>query len=386
MRANIKGFVLASAAVIGLCGISMLAIGAPTTAANSEGPPKYKYDPTWPKELPNKWTFEGITGMFVDKNDVIWVLNRPRDFDETENAAAVNPPAGECCVPPPAVLAFDAAGNLLHSWGVPDSVPGWPKSEHTIFTDRAGNVYIGGAQSGDTLLKFTADGKFISEFGHRGPAVGNQGQQKQDNQQTDLLLRGVAAATLDEDAHELYIADGYLNRRVIVFDSDTGKFKRGWGAYGKALSEIDNNAQPPHDAKGPPAPQFKSPVHCVKISKDGLVYVCDRAGDRIQVFTKQGKFLKEFPVANETLRGGSAGSVDFSADPGQKYIFVADIVNNVVWELERETGKVVDKIGHHGHQGGAFHFVHVATMDSKGNLYTGEVQSGKRVQKFVPTK
>jgi hypothetical protein len=121
MRANFKGLVLASAAVIGLCGISMLAIGAPTTAANSEGPPKYKYDPTWPKELPNKWTFEGITGMFVDKNDVIWVLNRPRDFDETENAAAVNPPAGECCVPPPAVLAFDAAGNLLHAWGVPDS-------------------------------------------------------------------------------------------------------------------------------------------------------------------------------------------------------------------------------------------------------------------------
>ena len=133
-----------------------------------------------------------------------------------------------------------------------------------------------------------------------------------------------------------------------------------------------------------PAKDFKSPVHCVRISKDGLVYVCDRAGDRIQVFTKDGKFLKEFFIANETLRGGSAGSVDFSADPGQKYIFVADIVNNVVWELERDTGKVVAKIGHHGHQGGMFHFVHVAFMDSKGNLYTGEVDSGKRVQKFTP--
>jgi DNA-binding beta-propeller fold protein YncE len=171
-----------------------------------------------------------------------------------------------------------------------------------------------------------------------------------------------------------------------VFDSDTGKFKRGWGAYGKPLSEIDNNPQPPHDPKGPPAAQFKSPVHCVRISNDGLLYVCDRAGDRIQVFTKQGKFLKEFFIANETLRGGSAGSVDFSPDPGQKYIFVADIVNNVVWELERETGKIVDKIGHHGHAGGQFHFVHVATMDSKGNLYTGEVDSGKRVQKFVPVR
>ena len=380
MRTKRKIMALAGAVALGLCGASYMASGQSPT---SGGPPKYKYDPTWPKELPNKWTFEGITGMFVDQHDVIWVLNRPRDFDDKENMAAVNPPAGECCMAPPAVMAFNVNGDLLHAWGVPNSVPGWPRSEHTIFTDRAGNVYIGGAQAGDGLMKFSADGKFIADFGHRGPAI-EGGQQKQDNQQTDLLLRGVAAATLDEDAHELYIADGYLNRRVMVFDSDAGKFKRGWGAYGKALAEIDNNPQPPHDPKGAPAPQFKSPVHCVRIANDGLVYVCDRGGDRIQVFTKQGKFLKEFFIANETLRGGSAGSVDFSPDPDQKYIFVADIVNNVVWELERETGRIVDKIGHHGHAGGQFHFLHVATMDSKGNLYTGEVDSGKRVQKFVP--
>jgi len=314
-----------------------------------------------------------VTGMSVDQDDHIWVLDRPG-----------NTPAGKSEAP--AVLEFDIDGNLLRSWGNSASAPEgvWPKQVHTIFVDREHNVWLAGAAPGDTLLKFTIDGKFLSEFGHRGPIVERQGM-IQDNQ-SKILLLGVSSAALDEGANEIYIADGYLNRRVIVFDSETGKFKRGWGAYGKALSEIDNNAQPPHDPKGPPAPQFKSPVHCVKISKDGLVYVCDRAGDRIQVFTKQGKFLKEFPVANETLRGGSAGSVDFSADPGQKYIFVADIVNNVVWELERETGKVVDKIGHHGHQGGAFHFVHVATMDSKGNLYTGEVQSGKRVQKFVPTR
>ena len=387
MHANGRILALCGAAVLGLCGVSMMATGQPASTAgmSAGGPPKYKYDPSWPKELPNKWTFEGITGMYVDKYDVIWVLNRPRDFDDKENAAAVVPPAGECCVPPPAVMAFNPAGDLLHAWGVPNSVPGWPKSEHTIFTDRAGSVYIGGAQAGDGLMRFTADGKFISDFGHRGPAGDGAGQ-KQDNQQTDLLLRGVAAATLDEDAHELYIADGYLNRRVIVFDSETGKFKRGWGAYGKPLSEIDNNPQPPHDPKGPPAAQYKSPVHCVRISNDGLLYVCDRGGDRIQVFTKQGRFLKEFFIANETLRGGAAGSVDFSPDPEQKYIFVADIVNNVVWELERESGKIVDKIGHHGHAGGQFHFVHVATMDSKGNLYTGEVDSGKRVQKFVPVR
>jgi hypothetical protein len=141
------------------------------SAPGAGGPPKYKYDPTWPKELPNKWTFEGITGLFVDPHDVIWVLNRPRDFDEKENMAAVNPPAGECCVPPPAVMAFTPNGDLLHAWGVPNSVPGWPRSEHTIFTDRAGAVYIGGAQAGDGLMKFSADGKFISDFGHRGRAA-----------------------------------------------------------------------------------------------------------------------------------------------------------------------------------------------------------------------
>ena len=130
MRAKGKILTLAGAAILGLCGISFIATGqpAPTPASvpAAGGPPKYKYDPSWPKELPNKWTFEGITGMYVDKNDVIWVLNRPRDFDDKENAAAVNPPAGECCVPPPAVMAFDPAGNLLHAWGVPNSVPGWP--------------------------------------------------------------------------------------------------------------------------------------------------------------------------------------------------------------------------------------------------------------------
>ena len=379
MRANWKRYLKLSASVVGLCCISVLATGA----GSSHGPAKYRYDSNWPKPLPNNWAIGGITGMFVDQDDHIWVLNRPRDLDTSNNYATLNPPAAECCIAAPAVLEFDAAGNLLKSWGKPDSVPGWPKSEHTIFVDKQHNVYIGGAQAGDTLLKFTEDGKFISEFGHRGPAVAGN-TQKQDNQQTDLLLRGVAAATLDDDAHEIYIADGYLNRRVIVYDWDTGKFKRGWGAYGKSLSEIDNNAQPPHNPNGSPAKDFESPVHCVRIAKDGLVYVCDRAGDRVQVFTKDGKYVKEFFIANNTLMRGSAGSVNFSPGPGQKYIFVADIMNSVVWELDCQTGQVVQIIGRAGHAGGEFTAMHVATMDSKGNLYTGEVASGRRVQKFSP--
>jgi sugar lactone lactonase YvrE len=363
-----------------VAGPAALAQGVPANKA-----PTFKYDPTWPKELPSHWTMESITGMFVDAEDHIWVLQRPRDLDKTENFAALNPPAAECCVQPPAVLEFNAEGDLLKSWGGTGAAPGWPSTEHTIFVDRQRNVWLGGAGAGDTLLRFTPDGKYLGEFGHRGPAGSDAGR-KQDNQQTSLLLRGVAAAKLDEDAREIYIADGYLNKRVMVYDLDTGAFKRGWGAYGIPLSEIDNEPTPPHDPAGPPAKQFRSPVHCVQISNDGFVYVCDRGGDRIQVFTKQGKFVKEIFVANNALERGSAGSVSFSPDAKQQYIYVADIMDNVVWIVNRETGATAGRIGRAGHAGGQFHYVHIAVTDSRGNLYTGEVDSGKRVQKFVPEK
>ncbi len=376
----IKTFTLA----FGLCCAVALSIGPAMRAQNA---PRYRLDGDWPKMLPINWTIQAVTGIFADKNDHIWVLNRPRDLDKTENFAMLTPPTAECCVPPPAVLEFDIEGNLLKSWGVPGSVPGWPGSEHTIFTDKEGNVWIGGSSAGDTLMKFTADGKFISEFGHRGPAVagGDNAQQKQDNQQTSLLLRGVAAAQLDEDAHDLYIADGYLNKRLVVLDSETGAFKRGWGAYGIPLSEINNDPLPPRAPGDPLAKQFREPVHCVRISNDGLVYVCDRGGDRIQVFTKQGKFLKEFPVSNNS-GSGTVGSISFSPDAQQKYIYVPDMMDSVVWILNRNDGSVAGRIGHSGHGPGQFHGLHVATMDSQGNLYTGEVTTGKRIQKFVPIK
>ncbi len=331
----------------------------------------YKFDAAWPKPLPNDWVMGTVTGMSVDQDDHIWVLDRPG-----------NNPAGKSAAP--AVLEFDPDGNLLRSWGTPASAPEgvWPRQVHTIFVDRQRNVWLAGAASGDTLLKFTTDGKFISEFGHRGPIVERQGM-KQDNQ-SKILLLGVSSAALDEDANEIFIADGYLNRRVIVFDLKTGEFKRGWGAYGKAISEISNDPQPPHDPNDLHAADFKSPVHCVHISNDGLVYVCDRAGDRVQVFTKQGKFLKEFHIANATMGGGSAGSVDFSSDPAQKYIFVADLVNATVWQLDRQSGEILGHVSHKGANPGELFAPHVSAMDSKGNVYVGEIGRGSRVQKFVP--
>jgi hypothetical protein len=363
-----------SIAILGFCSVAMLSIGP--TARAQQTQPTYQHDPNWPKPLPARWALGGITGMFVDHEDHIWVLHRPRDLAFANNVPVPNPPPAA-----PAVLEFDVDGNLLTAWGVPNMVPGWPLREHTIFVDRQRNVFIAGSEPGDSILKFTRDGRFISDFGHRGPVVPLAGQSQQ-NQQTDLLLRGVAGATLDEDAHELYIADGYLNRRVLVYDSDTGRFKRGWGAYGIALSEIPNDPQPPYDPTIT-AKQFSAPVHCVMISRDSLVYVCDRAGNRVQVFTKDGKFQKELFVSRETLMRGTAGSVSFSPDQAQQHIFVADMANQSVWMLNRQTGAVVQRIGGSGRGPGESIGAHVAATDSKGNLYAGEV-GGRRVLKFSP--
>lgn len=348
----------------------------------------YRVDASWPKELPGPYSIHGVGGLFVDHLDHVWVYTRPRELNEWDNSATLHPPTAECCIQSPAVLEFDAQGNLLNRWGVPGMVPGWPGSEHTILVDRQRNVWIGGSNTGDTLLKFTADGKFISDFGHRPPPemIAQGRNLKENNQQTDVFMRGVAAATFDDAAGEIYIADGYLNRRILVYDMNTGAFKRGWGAYGKALAEIDNEVDPPYDPNAAtPAKDFKAPVHCVRISKDNLVYVCDRGGNRVQVFTKQGKFVKEFFVAKNTLQRGSVGSIDFSHDPAQKYLYIGDVMNHTVWQVDRQSGKTVGRIGRQGNLAGQFSLVHVAAMDSKGNMYVGEVVNG-RVQKFVPTR
>lgn len=337
--------------------------------------PKYRVDPLWPKQLPHNWVMGQVSGLAVDTEDHIWVLQRPgSDTPDEIGEASSSPRHAMCCLPAPPVLEFDTKGNLLKAWGGPGKGYDWPTNEHSIYVDRAGDVWLdGNGRTDRQVLEFTNDGKFMRELGHpwNGPA---------DSSDTTMLGRP-AGITMDEAAHELYIADGYLNHRVIVFDSITLAFRRMWGAYG----HVPNDATPgPY--KGPRAPvdqQFRNPVHCVHISNDGLVYVCDRANDRVQVFTKAGKFIKEFFVHPTTLEPGTVCDIAFSHDPSQYYLLVADDTDNVVWILRRSDGAVVGRFGHDGRNAGQFHAIHGLVSDSVGNLYTGEVETGKRVQKFL---
>ena len=348
-------------------------LAASTFAVAQDHPPSYKVDASWPKELPNNWIMGQVSGIAVDRQDHIWVLQRPGSNTKDDIAAAQTPPVAQCCFSAPPVLEFDAAGNLMKSWGGPGAGYDWPTSEHSIFVDQGGNVWITGNGAADRqAIKFTTDGKFIMQIGHPSKAPMN-------SLDTSMLGRP-AGIEVDEKAHELYIADGYGNRRVIVFDSETGKFKRMWGAYGNMPDDADPG---PYDPSAPPEKQFRTPLHCVHLSSDGLVYVCDRVNDRIQVFTKDGKFQKEFFLRKETRGNGSAYDVAFSRDPNQTYLLVDDGEDNVIWTLRRSDGTVLGSTGHAGRNAGQFHHVHEVVSDSKGNLYTGEVDTGRRVQKFV---
>jgi hypothetical protein len=355
---------------------SLFAAPAPLEA---QQPPKFKVDPAWPLELPSNWILGQVGGLAVDSHDHIWVLQRPGSDTADELGAAQTPPRSICCFAAKPVLEFDMSGKLLNAWGGPGPASAgydWPKTEHGIHVDRNDNVWIGGNDPADRMvLKFTRDGRFLMQ-------IGKPSTDPMDSSRTDILGRP-AGIDVDEAAHEVYIADGYGNKRVIVFDSETGKFKRLWGAYGNKPSDADPG---PYAPGAPPAQQFRTPVHCVHIAHDGLVYVCDRSNNRIQVFSKQGKFVKEFPVRPETLGIGSAWDIAFSGDNGQSFLFVADGEDNVIWTMQRSDGKILGFTGHNGRNAGQFHWIHQIASDSAGNLYTGEVDTGKRIQRFVIAK
>jgi DNA-binding beta-propeller fold protein YncE len=352
-------------------GSSVLEKKAAVQAASVQAP-MFEVDPMWPKPLPNHWVIGATIGVSVDTRDHVWIIHRAGTLEPKEIYSAANPPAAQCCAPAPPILEFDSAGNLVGHWGGPGEGYEWPQSNHGITADYKGNVWIGGNGAKDAqILKFTQDGKFLMQVGHSGQSKGSN--------DIDNFSKP-AKLFVDKASNELYVADGYGNKRVIVFDADTGKYKRHWGAYGNKPDDANLGPYKPDD---PPAKQFRTPVHCAELANDGLLYVCDRINDRIQVFKKDGTFVKEQFIEKKTLGDGSVFDIAFSKDPQQKYIYVADGSNQKVWIMLRDTLEILTSFGDGGRQPGQFYAVHSVATDSKGNLYTTETYRGQRVQKFA---
>jgi hypothetical protein len=387
--------------LVGVAGLALLAAcggvddggdaGAQEAPEGAVMAPKFEVDPFWPKPLPNHWVIGAAIGVAVDSRDHVWIVQRntPDQFGSfNEIGAAQDPPLSECCIPAPPVLEFDPDGNLVGSWGGPPESGEyeWPLSNHGISVDHMDNVWIGGNGGSDAhVLKFTRDGKFLMQLGKAGARATGETRNDRpvfERDSNDMENFGrVAKIAFDADANEMYLADGYLNRRVAVIDADTGAIKRYWGAYG---GEPDDSIDPGRYVPGEPnAKQFRNPVHCADPSNDGLVYVCDRPSDRIQVFQKDGTFVSETLIAPNTLSQGSTWDIAFSKDAEQKYIYLADGQNMKVYIIERASMEVLTSFGDGGRQPGLFFAVHSIATDSKGNIYTTETYEGKRLQKFV---
>jgi len=415
MKRRLLGLGAALTALLAVFGIWQLQMGV--AQADRSDHPKFSVDPFWPKPLPHQWQIGQVPGIAVDKHDNIWIVQRPRTLTSDERGASnFEPGAGavldgavrpqgsisDCCLPAPSVMQFDPKGNLLRAWGGPVD-PGkcveptcqWPNTEHGIYVDHEMNVWLGG-QAGGAVLKFTADGTFLLQIGRRQAPVRNSNDTTGGVNGTPLLAQP-ADMEGDPDEDELYIADGYTNLRVIVVDARTGMYKRHWGAYGQNPVNDTGNVGP-YIKNQPAAPHFRNPVHAVRVTNDGLVYVADRSNDRIQVFDKKkvGKacqnptgaagvcgFVREFFVERDTLGPGSTWDIDVSPDKQQKFLYNADGSNNYVWTLLRKTGQIIDRFGRNGRYAGQFHWVHNLATDSKGNIYTAEVDTGKRAQKFT---
>jgi len=400
-------------------GFMMSRVAAQTRGAGAAAP-SYQADPFWPKPLPNHWILGSVTGVAIDSRDHVWIVHRGIDSlnTRTESAMGLTPPgAEECCLPAPPVLEFDPAGNLVSSWGGPGQGYDWPQTPGGIAIDSQGNVWIaaagwpeppaargggaggragggGGGRAGAAgagaagaaatpaptpapkpydahLLKFSPKGQFLKQYGTPGSSDGSNSK---------TLLNRPANLDFDASANEVYVADGYGNHRVVVLDATTGAYKRHWGAYGTPPADTDSGAYDPAAAA---AKQFRA-VTCVTLAKDGMVYVCDRTSDRVQVFDKTGKFMKEAIVSKAALGAGSVWDIALSSDAQQRYLFVADGQEHTVFVLDRSSLATLGSIGTGGRIPGRFMGVGSVAVDSRGNLFTGETFEGKRVQKFTP--
>lgn len=335
--------------------------------------PAFEVDPFWPKPLPNHWIIGSTIGVGIDSRDHVFIIHRGAATlnARTEVDTTKARPENECCAAAPPVLEFDPEGNLVNSWGGPGQGYTWPESNHGIAVDDKDNVWIGGNGQGDShIIKFTHEGKLIQEIGIPGRATNSNSMES---------FGKVAKITFDTKAQEAYVADGYGNKRVAVVDMASGKIKRFWGAYGNKPDDTPSGAYNP---EAPLIQQFRNPVHCAEPTNDGMVYVCDRPNDRIQVFSKDGKFVKEVRIAPRTRGDGSVWDIAFSKDPAQKFMYLADGKNEKVYIMERESLKILTSFGDAGRQPGQFFAVHSIATDSKGNVYTTETYEGKRLQKF----
>jgi hypothetical protein len=332
--------------------------------------PVFQVDPSWPK-LPNNWVMGVVSSVNVDRRDHVWILQRPRTVPDNLKARAAPP-----------VLEFDANGTFVNAWGGEAQGYEWPLTEHGITVDYKDVVWIGGSGvTDDMLLKFTTQGRFLKQFGAKGQSKGNADHANL-NRSADVFV--------DRKTNEAFVADGYGNRRVIVLDAETGAFKRVWGAFGNPPDSAAPStaaggppAPPQLDTDGPGSPTFSNPVHALKISNDGLVYVADRSNRRVQVFTPDGKYKTQVFINRAGPSNSSAAGLGFSPDAPQRFLYVADLGNSHVVVLDRATLRVLYQFGARGTKPGDFQSPHHLAVDSKGNLYTAEVNPGNRAQRFL---
>jgi DNA-binding beta-propeller fold protein YncE len=389
-RTHYKGAIFIAVLGALALGSSLLQKRAVVEAAGVQAP-RFEVDPMWPKPLPNHWVIGATIGVAADSKDNIWIIHREGSLEAKEKYATWSPKASDCCAPAPPILAFNQAGDLIAHFGGKGEGYEWPASNHGIDVDYKGNVWIGGNGRGaqpaplptdesrmagagsvhdSMVLKFTQSGKFLMQ-------IGKPNQSKGSNDTANLRLP--AKTLVDPKTNELYVADGYGNRRVIVYDADTGAYKRHWGAYGH---KPDDTQLPPYNPNDPPSQQFRTPVHGLALANDGMLYVCDRTNDRVQAFKTDGTYVKEVFIEKNTLGDGATFDVALSKDPQQKYLYVADGSNMKVHILLRETLEILTSFGDGGRQPGQFYAVHSIATDSKGNIYTTETYRGQRVQKF----
>jgi DNA-binding beta-propeller fold protein YncE len=395
-----------------LLAVVILACAAVEPVLIGPAVPSFQVDPFWPKPLPNHWLLGSVTGVAVDARDHVWVVHRGLESmtARTEIGAATDPKTAEdCCVPAPPVLEFDPSGKLVGHWGGPGEKYDWPVSPGGIAVDPKGAVWIAAAgppeipgagnaptrtrtsqassSSSSTagsgtsaapaprpldahVLKFSTRGDFLLQIGKAGAAAGSD---------STMGLNRPANVEVDPDANELYVADGFGNHRIVVFDAGSGAYKRHWGGSGE---KPDDAPQAPYDPEAAPATQFRT-VSCVRVARDGKVYVCDRGNDRIQVFERTGKYLTQAVISKETKGTGSVWDIALSRDPQQQFLYVADGHDQKVFILRRDTLEIVGSFGDGGRLPGTFYSVGSIAVDSKGNVYTGETLEGKRVQKFI---